>query len=311
MEKGTLYPNFMALWGDDHPAPEPSPLADDVKLLAQELERRLVLQCRDAFARITHADGVGSLSFQFLPREEVNAYAFRRGADAFVAISLGTLTALMSAFHEISLTEGLSALITQLHGQMINPPKLARFMTVVGINYLAAHEIGHHVYGHFRHLSTRNVPAVFDELDLSQPIGAPEIMERQALELHADAFALAGSLGHIEDEEWRRGAMEVLGVNLSPQCAYEVCTTGLTLALMTVFLLLHQASELDPQQRVVSRLEHPTPHLRLLNALTALNECVPAVPAASPDTVARLLFLLNDAAEKGKVKEAFFGAREK
>lgn len=294
----------MALWGDDHPAAESGPLDDEVKLLADELARQLILQCRDAFAGITSANGVCSLSFQFLPRAEVNAYAFRQGDDAFVAISLGTLSALLSASHKVALAEDLPILITRLHGLAIEPTRFARFMTVVGINYLAAHEVGHHVYGHFNHLS--GIPAVFDELDSSQLVGDRDLMERQALELHADAFALAGSLAHIKDEQWQEAAMDVLGLDSPAQNAYEICSTGLTLALMTVFLLLRQASELDPHKRVVSRLEHPTPHLRLLNALTALNECDPAVPAASPDSVARLLFVLSNVNIGTRVKDSFY-----
>lgn len=42
----------------------------------------------------------------------------------------------------------------RLHDMAIEPAKFARFMTVIGINYLSAHLIGYHGYGHFNHLSS-------------------------------------------------------------------------------------------------------------------------------------------------------------
>jgi hypothetical protein len=62
--------------------------------------------CEDALAKRISTDGVSTLAFQFLPRREVNAYAFRRDQNAYVAGNSHEILGLNS--HELFglMTEG-------------------------------------------------------------------------------------------------------------------------------------------------------------------------------------------------------------
>ena len=192
------------MWETSGVPPQPFVPDPEVSQIASALAEQFNSFCRDTLAKRTHTDGVSSLTFQFLPRREVNAYAFLRDRNGFVATNLGVLAALLSSARTLVGHPELRSFFEEVQGSALDTDKLSFWIMVCGATFLFAHEIGHHYNAHLHYLCRHPRTMILDESPGPWKGITAEFLDRQALELHADSFALDST---IKTSAIKAGAM--------------------------------------------------------------------------------------------------------
>lgn len=292
---------FQEVWGQQNPAARLEPRGFEEEHLADEVDKSLNAQCREILATTIYSDGVTQLSFGFLPRAEVNAYAFRRDSEVYIAASFGCLTTLLKTAKSALATDTCSLLFKQMHGCTFNSEKLAYLVTIVGLNFLVAHETSHVSEGHLGYLTQRHSIRVLSENSPSFGEGEDHI-DLQAMELQADLAAVRTCLRYVDDPAWRASVLEILELELPETDARGLCLSLLVVALAILLLLLQEGHR---QQGIQSQTDHPAPHFRLLNAVARIGEIREVTHAGHARWFLGLLAVLNETAGEIDVTTLF------
>jgi hypothetical protein len=263
---------FASMWKTSGSPLPPFVPDQEISQIASALAEQFNSFCRDTLATRTYTDGVSSLTFQFLPRREVNAYAFRRDQNAFIAANLGVLAALLSSARILLGHPELRSLFEEVQGSALDIDNLSALIMVCGATFLIAHEVAHHYNAHLYYLCAQPREMILDESPEPWKGRTEEFIDRQALELHADSFALDSTIRNLNDQSWRDEAMALLNIRCSSAESATLCATSLAVAFLIIFLTLRFSKEDGgDQQSVISQTDHPTPHLRLLHALSRVS----------------------------------------
>lgn len=163
--------------------PERDIILSDVQALINEMYRT-------NSERLLDGDGRHPwLHFDFIEGSAVNALAFNEGQYSFVGLTVP----LVDEFQQLAsrLVESRNVLqifdMTDAGQERIGDLWTALFATM--LNFVAFHELGHHFCGHCPADGT-SVSQVLEEYPISQGASSADILERQAAELDADAYAI-------------------------------------------------------------------------------------------------------------------------
>ena len=136
----------------------------------------------------------------------------------------------------------------------INPErtKVAELLYRHGIDFLCAHEIAHIRHGHVKYLMGISSEICIEEDESSTSLTYKEIIIRQALEMNADAFAVAQGLDNLQHWVRKSGNPEQhIFLRETFSCwLYSVCTLFRLFAHNRLFCISDLDKKVHPPARV-------------------------------------------------------------
>jgi hypothetical protein len=128
-------------------------------------------------------------------RPAENAVSFVREGYAFLVLSMPIVRRIFEISQEVGLTPTIHGLLGLNPSSTKDRATLMAMLAVVQLQFIALHELGHHVHGHCHNEDERSEPVhEFGDENAQNSRGS---LQKQAMELEADCYATVLMLAEI------------------------------------------------------------------------------------------------------------------
>jgi hypothetical protein len=128
-------------------------------------------------------------------RDPENAVSFVREGYAFLVLSMPIVRRIFDICQEVGLTPTIYELLGLSPATTKNKANLMAMLAVVQLQFIALHELGHHVHGHCHDEDQRSEPVQeFGDENAQSTAGN---LHKQAMEVEADCYAAVLMLEEI------------------------------------------------------------------------------------------------------------------
>lgn len=195
------------------------------------------------------------LHFDFIDSDNSNALAFRAHDFAMVGATRGLVDHLVLFSGRLSGKSRFVIACGLENSAVLGSDKFAVLLFSLTLQFLASHELGHHLHGHVDFGAASGTPFFHEFIDAT---AAQNNIDLQAMEIDADAYAVALQLSNMFQEQ-KADIARGLGISVS-----EVPNrTILALFLATVICFLHSNPQTKYPGDSIHSLRHPPRVIRL------------------------------------------------